>query len=81
MSCEPLSDDLQVSWQVKGDDITIELAGNISRCLAMLLFMSDILSITHVVYTINIGDFSSLLVLNYNDAIYDTIYDFIHDAI
>ncbi|KAF6018950.1 hypothetical protein EB796_022771 [Bugula neritina] len=31
MNCEKLDDDLQVSWLIEGDVITIELAGNIDR--------------------------------------------------
>ncbi|XP_067928652.1 protein Skeletor, isoforms B/C-like [Watersipora subatra] len=31
MNCEPLSDNLQVSWLIDGQDIKFELAGNIDR--------------------------------------------------
>ena len=31
MNCEPLSEDLQVSWAVDTDTITIELAGRIGK--------------------------------------------------
>jgi len=40
MNCEKLDDDLQVSWLIEGDVITIELAGNIGRLSCVLTVIS-----------------------------------------
>ena len=37
MNCEPLSEDLQVSWSVTEDSIMMELAGRIGKLEAALL--------------------------------------------